>query len=57
MTFTPPISPVVATSFASTSPDDYDVVRRAVEPHLSEHWRQPACPSTAIAARTPASRP
>ena len=38
MTFTPPISPVVASAFAATSPDDYDVVRRAVA-YISEHWR------------------
>jgi AraC family transcriptional regulator, regulatory protein of adaptative response / methylated-DNA-[protein]-cysteine methyltransferase len=39
MTFTAPISPVVASAFASTSPDDYDVVRRAVA-YISEHWRR-----------------
>jgi AraC family transcriptional regulator, regulatory protein of adaptative response / methylated-DNA-[protein]-cysteine methyltransferase len=39
MTFTPPTSPVVASAFASTSPDDYDVVRRAVA-YISEHWRR-----------------
>ena len=50
MTFTPPISPVVATSFASTSPDDYDVVRRAVA-YISEHWRrQPEIEAIAHAA-------
>jgi AraC family transcriptional regulator, regulatory protein of adaptative response / methylated-DNA-[protein]-cysteine methyltransferase len=38
MTFTPPISPVVASAFEATSPDDYDVVRRAVA-YISEHWR------------------
>jgi AraC family transcriptional regulator, regulatory protein of adaptative response / methylated-DNA-[protein]-cysteine methyltransferase len=39
MTFTPPISPVVASAFASTCPDDYDVVRHAVA-YISEHWRR-----------------
>jgi AraC family transcriptional regulator, regulatory protein of adaptative response / methylated-DNA-[protein]-cysteine methyltransferase len=50
MILTPPISPVVATSFASTSPDDYDVVRRAVA-YISEHWRsQPEIEAIAHAA-------
>jgi AraC family transcriptional regulator of adaptative response/methylated-DNA-[protein]-cysteine methyltransferase len=50
MTFTPPISPAVATSFASASPDDYDVVRCAVA-YISEHWRsQPEIEAIAHAA-------
>jgi AraC family transcriptional regulator, regulatory protein of adaptative response / methylated-DNA-[protein]-cysteine methyltransferase len=50
MTLTPPISPVVASDFASTSPDDYDVVRRAVA-YISEHWRrQPEIEAIAHAA-------
>jgi AraC family transcriptional regulator, regulatory protein of adaptative response / methylated-DNA-[protein]-cysteine methyltransferase len=50
MTFTPAISPVVASSFESTSPDDYDVVRRAVA-YISEHWRsQPEIEAIAHAA-------
>jgi AraC family transcriptional regulator, regulatory protein of adaptative response / methylated-DNA-[protein]-cysteine methyltransferase len=50
MTFTPPVSPTVATSFATTSPDDYDVVRRAVA-YISEHWRsQPEIEAIAHAA-------
>jgi AraC family transcriptional regulator of adaptative response/methylated-DNA-[protein]-cysteine methyltransferase len=50
MTYTPPILPAVATSFATTSPDDYDVVRRAVA-YISEHWRrQPEIEAIAHAA-------
>jgi AraC family transcriptional regulator, regulatory protein of adaptative response / methylated-DNA-[protein]-cysteine methyltransferase len=50
MTFTPAIPPVVASTFASTSPDDYDVVRRAVA-YISEHWRsQPEIEAIAHAA-------
>jgi AraC family transcriptional regulator of adaptative response/methylated-DNA-[protein]-cysteine methyltransferase len=50
MTFTPPISPVIATSFASTCPDDYEVVRRALA-YISEHWRsQPEIEAIAHAA-------
>jgi AraC family transcriptional regulator, regulatory protein of adaptative response / methylated-DNA-[protein]-cysteine methyltransferase len=50
MTFTPAVSPAVASSFASTSPDDYDVVRRAVA-YISEHWRsQPEVEAIAHAA-------
>jgi AraC family transcriptional regulator, regulatory protein of adaptative response / methylated-DNA-[protein]-cysteine methyltransferase len=50
MTFTPTISPVVANAFATTSPDDYDVVRRAVA-YISEHWRsQPEIEPIAHAA-------
>jgi AraC family transcriptional regulator, regulatory protein of adaptative response / methylated-DNA-[protein]-cysteine methyltransferase len=50
MTFTPTISPVDANAFASTSPDDYDVVRRAVA-YISEHWRsQPEIEAIAHAA-------
>jgi AraC family transcriptional regulator, regulatory protein of adaptative response / methylated-DNA-[protein]-cysteine methyltransferase len=50
MTLNPPIAPVVASNFASTSPDDYDVVRRAVA-YISEHWRsQPEIEAIAHAA-------
>jgi AraC family transcriptional regulator, regulatory protein of adaptative response / methylated-DNA-[protein]-cysteine methyltransferase len=50
MTFTPSISPVVASTFAAASPDDYDVVRRAVA-YISEHWRsQPEIEAIAHAA-------
>jgi AraC family transcriptional regulator of adaptative response/methylated-DNA-[protein]-cysteine methyltransferase len=50
MTFTPAIPPVVASTFALTSPDDYDVVRRAVA-YISEHWRsQPEIEAIAHAA-------
>jgi AraC family transcriptional regulator, regulatory protein of adaptative response / methylated-DNA-[protein]-cysteine methyltransferase len=50
MTYTPTISPVVANAFAATSPDDYDVVRRAVA-YISEHWRsQPEIEPIAHAA-------
>jgi AraC family transcriptional regulator of adaptative response/methylated-DNA-[protein]-cysteine methyltransferase len=50
MTLTPAISPAVASGFASTSPDDYDVVRRAVA-YISEHWRsQPEIEAIAHAA-------
>jgi AraC family transcriptional regulator, regulatory protein of adaptative response / methylated-DNA-[protein]-cysteine methyltransferase len=50
MTLTPHISPVVASTFASTSPDDYDVVRRAVA-YISEQWRsQPEIEAIAHAA-------